>query len=81
MTEFHVKVEPFGVMGVRSSTSHLLHEFVSKSHDIRLSLTLAKRTTLEPHATVCFGQRSLEFRVLLSFAFLGCCLGLFDGTF
>ena len=50
---------------VQSSPSHLLHEFVSESHDIGLSLTLAKRTTFEPHPTVGLGQCSLEFRILL----------------
>ena len=46
-------------MGVQSSLSHLLEQPVSESHDIRLSLTLAKFAALEPHATVGFGQRSL----------------------
>ena len=82
MTKFLSEVLPSGVMDDReSSTSHLLHELVSESHDISLCASLAKRTTLEPHATVRFGQRSLKFRILLSFAFLWRSLGLFNSTF
>ena len=61
----HVEVAPSGVKDVQSSPSHLLHEPVSESHDVRLSLTLAKFATLEPHATVGFCQCSLEFGILL----------------
>jgi hypothetical protein len=37
VTESHVRVEPFGVMDVQSSPSHLLLEFVSESCDVGLS--------------------------------------------
>jgi len=70
------EVAPFDEMDVQSSSSlHFLHEFVGKSHDVRLSLTLAKRTTLEPHATVGLCQRLFEFGILLRASFLGLLLG------
>ena len=47
---------------------HLLHEPMSKTHDIGLGFALSQLTTFGSQAPVGFGHGLLEFGVLLALA-------------